>query len=98
MAPSMVKDCALFADWLYAGFTEELQDIGLVSGTIDGFLCLATPIFFFIALNLAQTCHPVSFKTMHELVSHDAVGTQEICTIEAPCHSVGFFAFAARTV
>lgn len=98
MSPSMVKNCALLADGLYTGFAEKLQDISLVPGTVDGFLRLATAIFIFIALNLAQTRYPVSFKTVHELVSHDAVGTQEICTIKAPCYSVGFFAFAACTV
>jgi hypothetical protein len=38
MASSMIEDGAFFTDGLNTGFAEELQDIGLVPGTVNWLL------------------------------------------------------------
>ena len=46
-----------------------------------------------------RECHDtMPFKAVHELMRHDAVGAEQIRTIEAASHCVVLFALASRAM
>lgn len=97
VSAAVIKHGTLLTDRLRAGLAVEFEDVGLVAGTVDGFLRFVSAVLF-VALQFTEASHTMTLKTMHKLVRHHAVGAQEICTVKTAGHCIGVLALAACAV
>lgn len=94
----VVKESAFLADRNIASTTKVLEDRGLVAWAPLFFLSIrqteACLEIFFISILLGKGVDSVAFKTVHELMRHRAVVTEEALAIDTPRDCKGGSTFA----